>query len=127
MILLNTHVVYWSVTDPARLGPQTKDLINRSIHRYVSSVSHVEFRIKAMKGRLRLPDNLPAALASNGLLGLPFSGEHAAAMEWFPELSTHEPFDRMLLAQAAHERLTFLTADRRLLDLNRPWISNATA
>lgn len=126
MILLDSHVVYWSVTDAARLGSQTKDLINRSVHRYVSSVTHVEFRIKAMKGKLRLPENLAAALTSNDLLGLPFSAEHAAAMERFPELSGHDPFDRMLLAQAAHERLTFLTADRRLLKLDRPWISDAT-
>lgn len=34
----------------------------------------------------------------------------------------HDPFDRLLLAQALVERCRFLTADRRLLGLGRDWI-----
>ena len=43
----------------------------------------------------------------------------------FPELIGHDPFDRVLLAQAKVEQLDFLTADRRLLARDFDWILDA--
>jgi PIN domain nuclease of toxin-antitoxin system len=36
-----------------------------------------------------------------------------------------DPFDRLLIAQARHERLTILTADRRFFDYDVPVIDAA--
>ena len=126
MILLDTQAVYWGLSTPGRLGPAARGRINSSVNRYVSSISHVEFRIKAMNGKLHLPEHLDLAMARTGLLPLPFTAAHAVAMERFTQLRSHDPFDRMLVAQAAHERLDFLTADRALLALGEPWIVDAT-
>ena len=45
----------------------------------------------------------------------------------FPALVRHDPFDRMILAQAEAERMTLLTADRTLLVLGQTWIVDARA
>ncbi|MFL6160326.1 MAG: type II toxin-antitoxin system VapC family toxin [Marmoricola sp.] len=126
MILLDSSVVLWSVSDPERIGPQTRAAITRSSPRYVSSVTHVELVITAMTGRLRIPDDLGEVLEAHGLTTLPFTEEHAQAVALFPELAAHDPFDRMLAAQAASEGLELITSNRVLLGLDRPWISDCT-
>ncbi|GAA5159066.1 PIN domain nuclease [Ornithinimicrobium tianjinense] len=67
-------------------------------------------------GKFSLPGDPLAAAASAGLHELAFSGAHAAALAHFPELARHDPFDRMLLAQARSEGRQLLTADAVLLD-----------
>lgn len=126
MILLDTNAVYWSMTGSERLGPSARARLQTAPHRFVSSISHVELAIKHMKGKLHLPPDLPARLAEIGLDGLPYSDTHAAGLHQFPSLANHDPFDRMLVAQAAVERADFLTADRTLLALDLPWIIDAT-
>ncbi len=126
MILLDTNAVYWSMTGSARLGPAARERLGSETRRCVSSISHVELAIKQMKGKLHLPPDLPLRLAEIGLDGLAYSETHATGLHQFPSLLTHDPFDRMLVAQAVVERAEFLTADRTLLSLDLPWIIDAT-
>lgn len=46
-----------------------------------------------------------------GYVELPVTGDHALAVEGLPPLH-RDPFDRLLIAQAASEGLTLLTTDR---------------
>ena len=79
-----------------------------------------------MNGHIVVPDDPEVLIEQQGLLSLPFSPEHAAAIHQFPQLARHDPFDRALLAQALVERLTFVTFDRRLLKLGYDWILDPT-
>lgn len=126
MILLDTHIVIWAAEGSPRLGPRCKSTIAQSRTKYVSAVTHAELAFKAALNKLTVPHDLPQRLASGGFDPLPLSAEHAEGMQSFPELVGHDPFDRMLVAQAYVEGLTLLTADPRLLDLDRPWIIDAT-
>lgn len=126
MILLDTNVVYWGVTGSERLGPGALGRLQRAPSRFVSSITHVEFAIKQMSGKLHVPEDLPALLTGAGLEPLAYTEIHAAALHRFPTLVGHDPFDRMLLAQAKAEGLDFLTSDRQLLALDEPWILDAT-
>ncbi|MDT4916033.1 MAG: hypothetical protein QOH89_733 [Pseudonocardiales bacterium] len=92
---------------------------------HVSSVSVVEIVIKTMTGKLRSPDDLLARFAQQGLVGLPLTSEHAVELAAFPELARHDPFDRLLVAQAYQTGMDFLTADRALLSLGRDFIVDA--
>lgn len=47
-------------------------------------------------------------------------------MREFPELVRHDPFDRLITAQALCERLSLLTADSVLLRLGRDFIIDST-
>ncbi|MEG9225785.1 type II toxin-antitoxin system VapC family toxin [Aeromicrobium sp. Sec7.5] len=126
MILLDTHVLLWLLRGEPRLGSDAQDIIGSHHPAHYSAVSSWEMTIKTMKGRLDIPRDCVERLDEVGLRQLPFVAEHADAMRAFPELDGHDPFDRALVAQAAAEGLVFLTADRRLLALDRSWIVDAT-
>ncbi|WP_352231168.1 PIN domain-containing protein [Actinomycetospora sp. NBRC 106378] len=77
--------------------------------------------------RLDLPENLVDALAAQGLTMLPVSAEQAEGVRTLPAaLRRHDPFDRLLVAQARALGLTLLTADRVLLGLDLPFVVDAT-
>ena len=124
MILLDTNVAYWSLVADDNIGDSARRLM--SVQRcYVSAISVLEFRIKAMKGKLHIPDGLLGRLTSFGFHSLPFTAEDAEVLPRFPSLVSLDPFDRMLLAQAQRNEMTFLTSDRILLDLEESWIKDA--
>lgn len=126
-MLLDSQVVLWSVGEGSRLGSRARDLIDGAAVRYVSTVTHVELTIKIMKGKLRTPPDFPELLGSVGFTTLALEDRHVVGVRAFETLVGHDPFDRMLLAQAHVDKLDFLTADRRLLALDQPWIIDATA
>jgi PIN domain nuclease of toxin-antitoxin system len=53
-------------------------------------------------------------LLEQGFLELPIQVNHVLAVQHLPWVH-RDPFDRLLVAQAAQERLSLLTADRTLL------------
>lgn len=126
MILLDSHTFLWLLHTPDRIGPIARERIGRSRPVYVSSLTQTEFMIKVMAGRLTMPERLFDDLGPLGFTSLPYTTSHAQALERFPELARHDPFDRMLLAQAHAEGVSFLTADTRLLKLGRESIVDAT-
>lgn len=125
MILLDTHVVLWLLHDPGRLGSQARHAIESASTVYFSPISLVETSVKRMIGRMDVPDHLDRILVEQGLVALPLTPEHAIAIERFTTLARHDPFDRVLLAQAAVERCRLVTADRRLLALELDWVVDA--
>lgn len=126
MILLDSHLVVWLLEGEERLGLGARDVIDSRHPVHYSSITMLELSIKALRGKLRIPEDLCSILDELGLRQLPWVSEHADAIREFPELAGHDPFDRALLAQASAEGLTFLTADRRLLSLGHEWIVDAT-
>ncbi|MGI8887983.1 MAG: type II toxin-antitoxin system VapC family toxin [Nocardioidaceae bacterium] len=82
---------------------------------HFSAASVWELTIKSMLGKLELPADFGARLADYGLSALPVTTDHATGIREFPELVRHDPFDRILVSQAAQERLSLLTADTTLL------------
>lgn len=129
MILLDTNALLWVYRDSPRLGADARRRISSATRVSFSSVSVMEIVIKAGLGRLELPggSDFPGIFTRSGLAELPFEVAHAAAMAETPGLARHDPFDRMLLAQAKAEGLTLLTSDAVLLGLGEPWIRDATS
>lgn len=126
MLLLDSQAALWVMSGSTRLGPNARSAIVRSTVTHVSVASIWELTIKAMLGRLDLPSGFASRVAEQGLALLDVTAEHAEGLRAFPELLRHDPFDRLIVAQAAVERLTLLTADRVLLDLDRDFVVDAT-
>ena len=126
MILLDSHVVLWTVLDSPRLGRRTRTALTAADTVFVSAVTFAELRIKAMLGKLQLPAELARGIAEQGLEPLPLAAAHAEALSRFPMLSRHDPFDRLLLAQATVEGLQLATADAALLALDLDFVIDAT-
>lgn len=128
MILLDTNALLWLYEASERLGPAAAERLRAADRVYYSAVSVMEIVIKHMLGRLELPGDadFPAVFGESGLTELAFTSAHGAAMRLDSALARHDPFDRMLLAQARVERFELMTSDRTLLGQSLPWIVDAT-
>ncbi len=125
MLLLDSQALLWLLDDSPRLGPQARQAITSAQGVHVSAATVWELTIKTMLGKLSVPAGLPARLTAQGLEVLSVTAEHAEAIRDFPELTRHDPFDRLLVAQARHSGLQLLTADQVLLSLGHDFILDA--
>ena len=117
MFLLDTHLLLWAAFEPARLSVNaSKTLQSRDVPLAFSLASIWEVSIKTSLGRLGFsvdPGMLHHALLAEGFVELPIRAAHlsrVAALPWVHR----DPFDRLLLAQAAEEKLTLLTVNATL-------------
>ncbi len=112
LVLVDTHVLLWSLLDDPRLSPRARTLLTRAEQVFVSAASLWEMSIKARLGKLVLPRRFGVpALAERGYGLLPIKPEHALGVRHLP-LHHRDPFDRMLIAQAELEGLVIVTRDR---------------
>lgn len=125
-ILLDSHVLLWALTKPSMLGKKAKHSVEFETEIFFSSLSIAEFKIKAMLGKSNFPDAIYESIIESELSELPLSAGHALELGRFGSLTKHEPFDRMILSQASHERFKLLTADQRLLNLDLDFVIDAT-
>jgi PIN domain nuclease of toxin-antitoxin system len=111
-LLLDSHAFLWAASSPAQLASAARAAIeNVDNDVFVSVASAWELAIKAGLGRLRMPAALEATIDRRGFQRLGISFAHAAAAGALPRLHG-DPFDRMLIAQAQSEGLTWVTRDR---------------
>lgn len=114
-LLLDTHVLLWWLTDPARLSAPAREAIADGGNIvFVSATSAWEMEIKAGLGKLKVPHDLPVQMERERFSELPVRIAHSQALADLPLLH-HDPFDRMLVAQARVETLTLVTADSLVL------------
>jgi PIN domain nuclease of toxin-antitoxin system len=116
--LLDTHVWLWMLSEPERLSAKVQEILaDPATELSLSVASAWEVAIKHARGKLPLPGSVEMLVeVSIGRFGLtlhPIQLSHAVAAARLP---THhnDPFDRLLIAQAALERMTLVTADKML-------------
>ena len=126
MLLLDSQALLWLLDDNPRLGPHARQTIMSAQGVHVSAATVWELTIKTMLGKLSVPADLSKSLTAQGLELLSITAEHAEAIRDFPELTRHDPFGRLLVAQASRTGLQLLTADRVLLNLSRDFILDAS-
>jgi PIN domain nuclease of toxin-antitoxin system len=126
-ILLDINALIRLLKSPTggSVADKAKEQINDAEAVYASSISVLAIRINVMLGKLEAPDKLLDAISSAGLKTLIFSMRHADALSYFPDLSRHDPFDRMLLAQVETEGSVFLTSDGILLGQGIDYVFDA--
>lgn len=114
-LLLDTHVLLWLDTDPERLSARASTLIrNREHVVYISAIVIWELSIKHRLGKLPsaapLLEDYRASMDRYGFTELPFTASHGLA-ERSLATAHKDPFDRALIAQAKHDRLTLVSRD----------------
>jgi PIN domain nuclease of toxin-antitoxin system len=113
-LLLDTHILLWWLTQDQKLSQTEIDTIADSDNIvFISAATAWEIAVKKMIGKLEAPDDLPIALAANDFLELPITIEHSQKLYQLP-LHHHDPFDRIMVAQAIAEDLTFMTRDTKI-------------
>ncbi|MBI3748604.1 MAG: type II toxin-antitoxin system VapC family toxin [Chloroflexi bacterium] len=113
--ILDTHAFLWWLLDIPRLSTEARAILGDGANELLfSAASAYELTIKAQSGRLTLPEPadayLPSRLAANAFDSMPIELAHAVRAGMLPAIH-HDPFDRMLVAQAQVEGLPILTAD----------------
>ena len=114
-LLLDTHAFLWAAADPDQLRTDARAVIEDSTNEVlVSAAVAWEISIKVALGKLTVPADpavwLPARVRSLGFQALDISAAHALAVGGLPDIH-QDPFDRIMIAQAQVEGLTFVTRD----------------
>lgn len=121
-LLLDTHILIWALNGDPRLPGKARDMILDDHNAvYYSSASIWEVSIK----HANHPDNveftgkeLSKFCEEAGFLPVEVRDKHVFALETITRKEGapphHDPFDRMLIAQAKAENLFFMTHDSLL-------------
>lgn len=118
-LLLDTHIAIWALNDDPSLSEKARKLIldpDNTV--YYSTVSVWEVLLK----HSRRPDNIPfdekdfsEGCREAGFVPLSLADKHILAVHTLSRSDGtkehNDPFDRLLLAQAKVENLSFLTHD----------------
>lgn len=121
MILLDTHVLIWTMTEPQRVSRAAASAIRRGRvggGLGVSAISLWEVALLFSRGYLRAPgtveDSIQALLDSSGVTVRPLTPTIAALATQFPGDYPRDPADRLIGATARAEGLTLITRDERI-------------
>jgi len=122
--LLDTHLIYWWMTNSVKLSKSTSKLV-RSEMCSISVASLWALQLKRATGKLALPkSSLQAQFAQQGFSLLPITADHVERAHELGGLRS-DPFDKPVVAVADFERMTLLTKDTRLLSLGLKHIHEA--
>ena len=114
-LLLDTHVLLWSASDPDRLADDTRAVLEDGANDvFVSVVTAWEIAIKQSLDKLELPRPaerwLPEVLRRSGFeiadIGLG-AALRVRGLPWHHR----DPFDRLLIAHALEDGFTIVTHD----------------
>jgi PIN domain nuclease of toxin-antitoxin system len=119
-LLLDTHVLLWWLADDQRLGAACREAITlRTNDVLVSAATAWEISIKQALGKLKAPEDLVDQMTLAGFTPAPITVQDGLDAGRLPR-HHDDPFDRMLIAQAASRNLTIVTADRRFAEYEVP-------
>lgn len=116
-LLLDTNVVVWLLLGDrdAVSSAAVAALTDERNAVWLSAVSVWEIAIKRSNGKLRIEDGWESALRRLDFEPLPITAAHAERVEHLP-WHHRDPFDRLLVAQAAFEGHALVTADPRIAE-----------
>jgi PIN domain nuclease of toxin-antitoxin system len=112
--LLDTHTLIWYLEDDARLSSYAKSIIEDDKNEILTSVvSFWEMAIKINLGKLTLKislDEMFERLDDMEIHVIAIQASHIRILQILP-LHHRDPFDRMIIAQAAAEKCTIISID----------------
>ena len=114
-LLLDTNVFLWLIQQEPIPQRVLSELENTDNQIFLSLVSPSELQIKLSAGKLILASPINAIVSAelnrSALTLIAVTMAHIDALSRLP-LHHRDPFDRLLIAQAMHEGMTIVTADR---------------
>lgn len=122
MILLDTHVWWWAISEPESLSVSARQLISDTPmgQHYIASISIWEFAMMSQRGRIRLtitPQQwLSFAFESANTQVITISSSIAVESCNLPGEFHKDPADRLIVATARVSDLKLVTKDRKIRD-----------
>jgi PIN domain nuclease of toxin-antitoxin system len=121
VILLDTHIWIWWISQPSRIQSKHRELLERGPDRVfgVSIISCWEVAKLVQYGRLKLDRGvgvwIERALAEPGFDLLPLSPRIVVESTQLPEPFHRDPADQLLVATARVFECPFMTEDSKIL------------
>lgn len=123
MILLDTHVLVWMVSDSSQLSRPAARELRKAEPRgelAIASITVWELAMLFQRGRLRtsgtVESSIRAILEKSRVAVIEISPEIAALTTAFPDTYPKDPADRLIGATARALGATLITQDERILD-----------
>ena len=118
-LLLDTHILIWALNDDPQLSEKAREMIlepGNAVYYSVMSIWEISIKHSAHPEDLEFSGKeLSEFCQDAGFLPLELRDKHVFALETInrPENAPrhNDPFDRMLVAQAKAENMSFLTHD----------------
>ena len=114
-LLLDTHILLWTLDEPERLPVVTRDVIESPDNEVLFSAASVwEIAIRSRLGRSDFqvrPERIASEALETGFIELPVSARIAARVVDLP-LYHRDPFDRLLVMQAIAEGARLYTRNK---------------
>ena len=122
MIVLDTHVWWWTISEPAQLSRKARQLITKIPPEQIAiaSISIWEFAMMVTRGRIELtisPDEwLDYAINKTGLTILELNSKIALESCNLPGNFHKDPADRIIVATARVSRSQIITKDQKIIE-----------
>ena len=122
MIVLDTHIWWWTVSEPSQLSRKARQRITKTPpeQRAIASISIWEFAMMVTRSRINLtisPDEwLDYAVHKTGLTILHLNSKIALESCNLPGKFHKDPADRIIVATARVSRSQLITKDQKIIE-----------
>ena len=125
-IILDTHLLIWALNDDDRLSDTAVSYIldpENYIYYSIASIWEVSIKHQSHPDNVEFTaDDFVKYCRSAGFIPLDIKEKHVLTLDTLKRKEDsprhHDPFDRIMIAQAKSEKMAFLTHDSLMLDYN---------
>jgi PIN domain nuclease of toxin-antitoxin system len=126
-LLLDTNILLFMAYEPEKLQTHIINLLEDTDKKLCFSTASIWEVV--IKSNLNKPDfsidpkQFRDGLFESGLLEIPIKSEHTLVVCDSPEKLHKDPFDRLIVAQAKHNKIPLITSDNKLIDFVSDYIT----
>lgn len=112
--LIDTHIFIWWMEKSTLLSEDIYQLIDNPQHQIFLSVASIwEMVIKNTTGKLKIQMDIEEGIKFSSFIPLPITLSHVLELKILPSYH-NDFFDKIMIAQARVEKLTFVTEDVKI-------------
>ena len=129
-LLLDTHILLWTLADDVRLSEKARKLFENEendLYYSIASIWEIQMKCLARPGQMDFTaEQVSHYCKESGFYKLPVNEAHIFYLKELNRIenaSPHkDPFDRIMVCQAAVENMLFVTHDHLTAGYNEPCI-----
>ncbi|MCT8344249.1 MULTISPECIES: type II toxin-antitoxin system VapC family toxin [Photorhabdus] len=126
-LLLDTNILLFMAYEPEKLKADIVDILedtDKTLCFSAASVWEVVIKNSLNKPDFSVdPKQFRDGLFEAGLIEIPIKSEHTLVVSDLPEKLHKDPFDRLIVAQAKHNKIPLITSDSKLINCVSDYIT----